>query len=359
MNFRFPLTLLATAIAVILPAAAQSLLKTYPLEGDVKNTRWTFLASQNPSRYPDTFPGMRGTMTVALPGYGAGMGLYSWTGGYSLKVNQPSSNTSSTQGFDIHQVVFQLDVTWDPATTFPASGGPKLSYNGGNQQIAATLPMIVDGTRVVENETGVPEMEDIESFSYRGITWQWDLSGLPENVQTVQIHMPFANHTSVVGAQIDVSSQFVNLAVEKTPVELWRETHFGSSANSGQSADDFDFDNDGLSNLVEYALGTSPVSSTEGRSAAPRAVMTAGRLALSFSLPASPPADAIYRVQVSDSLSGWRTLATKTGSGAWNWSGGGASGVTLGTAAAGRVPVTVADDTTGQQRRMMRLQIAY
>lgn len=358
MNFRFRLILLTAAWLGVMPAAAQSLLKTYPLEGDVKNTRWTFLASQNPNRYPDSFPAMKGTMTVASPGYGAGMGLYSWTGAYSIKVSQPSSSTSAA-GFDINHVVFQLDVTWDPATVFPTGGGPKLSYNGGNQQVAATLPMVVEGTRVVQNETGVPEMEGIDSFAYRGITWQWDLTGIAANIQNVQIQMPFANHTSVVGAQIDVSSQFTEIASQKTPLEEWRQTHFGSSANSGPSADDVDYDNDGLPNLVEYALGSSPVSSSEGQAFAPSIMMASGRLSLSLSLPASPPADAIFRVQVSDSLSGWRTLAAKTGSGAWTWSGEGSSRITLGAASGGRAPVTIADDTTGRTSRMMRLEVSH
>ena len=176
-------------------ASAESLLKSHPLPGQVKTTYWTFLASQNPYRIPDSPSTMTGTMAVASPGYGASMGLYSWTGNYSMTVNQASTAGPS---FRIQQVVYQLDVTWDPATTFPFNGGPKLSYNGGNQQIPATLPMIVDGTRIVDNDTGIPEMEGIDSFAYRGITWQWDLSGAVENITSVRIQMPFANHTSVV-----------------------------------------------------------------------------------------------------------------------------------------------------------------
>ena len=43
-----------------------------------------------------------------------------------------------------------------------------------------------------------------------------------------------------------------------TPLEVWRQLHFGSSANSGNGADLFDFDQDGLTNLVEFAFGLDP-----------------------------------------------------------------------------------------------------
>ncbi|MCB1210823.1 MAG: hypothetical protein KDK97_15985 [Verrucomicrobiales bacterium] len=47
-------------------------------------------------------------------------------------------------------------------------------------------------------------------------------------------------------------------AVALTPIESWRQFYFASPANSGDGADDFDFDHDGLSNLLEAKLGTLP-----------------------------------------------------------------------------------------------------
>ncbi len=43
-----------------------------------------------------------------------------------------------------------------------------------------------------------------------------------------------------------------------TPLEQWRQLHFGSAANTGDAADSFDFDQDGLVNLLEWAAGTLP-----------------------------------------------------------------------------------------------------
>ncbi len=339
-------------------AGAQSLLKAYPLQGEVKTTYWTFLASQNPHWIPNSPTTMTGSMTVASPGYGAGMDLYSWTGHYSTTVHQAASPAPS---FPIHHVVYQLDVTWDPATTFPFNGGPKLSYNGGNQQIPATLPMIVDGTRVVQNETGIPEMGGIDSFAYRGITWQWDLSGVPGTISSVSIQMPFANHTSVVGTRIDVASEFLQVGGNPTtPLEQWRQSHFQTTENSGRAADLADYDADGIANLVEYGLGSDPASNSgaNGPSAKPAVVIAGGQLALSFAIPATPPQELIYRVQVSGDLAEWVTLATKAGTQAWVWNGGGASRITT-TASGDRSRVTVGDNEPTGGIRLMRLNITY
>lgn len=43
-----------------------------------------------------------------------------------------------------------------------------------------------------------------------------------------------------------------------TPIESWRDTHFGIMSNSGNAADNFDFDKDGLVNLLEFAFGLNP-----------------------------------------------------------------------------------------------------
>lgn len=49
-----------------------------------------------------------------------------------------------------------------------------------------------------------------------------------------------------------------------TPVQSWRLKHFGSTAATGNAVDSADPDGDGRNNLLEYALGTSPVSGLHG-----------------------------------------------------------------------------------------------
>lgn len=47
-----------------------------------------------------------------------------------------------------------------------------------------------------------------------------------------------------------------------TPRQVWRQTNFGITANTGNAADSADPDGDGHSNLLEYALGSMPNSSS-------------------------------------------------------------------------------------------------
>jgi len=45
-------------------------------------------------------------------------------------------------------------------------------------------------------------------------------------------------------------------------INAWRKLWFGTTANAGASADSFDFDQDGLVNLVEWACGLNPTTSS-------------------------------------------------------------------------------------------------
>lgn len=67
-------------------------------------------------------------------------------------------------------------------------------------------------------------------------------------------------------------------------IDAWRQQHFGTSANSGDAADDADPDSDDLANLLEYAFGLDPTSPS--RQGLPEAgtVEVAGRKHLTLAL---------------------------------------------------------------------------
>ncbi len=96
-----------------------------------------------------------------------------------------------------------------------------------------------------------------------------------------------------------------------TPLDAWRFAAFGTDLNTGTAADTADFDFDGVANLMEYALGTTPTNAASAT--APIAVILNQRLQLTF-LRARP--DVTYIVEASSNLSpgSWTTLATNPGS---------------------------------------------
>lgn len=102
------------------------------------------------------------------------------------------------------------------------------------------------------------------------------------------------------------------LPASLTALQQWRQTFFGTTANSGNAADDFDFDKDGLVNLLEYGFGLDP---TKGSSALiPQGVVSGSDFTVSFTQPAGV-SGVTYAAESSTTLQGpsW-TPVTDTGS---------------------------------------------
>ncbi len=145
----------------------------------------------------------------------------------------------------------------------------------------------------------------------------------------------------------------------------WRENNFPD--HDPLSTPQADRDGDGISNLIEYALGSSPLSGSanNGPAALPQALIAApeallnGRLTLQVNLPNPAASDLIHVVEAASSPAGmWTPLATKVGTGAWTWNPGGTSRIILGTPASGRVVVKVGDSVaiSAGSRRFLRLK---
>ena len=153
------------------------------------------------------------------------------------------------------------------------------------------------------------------------------------------------------------------------PIETWRQSYFNTTANSGLTADDADFDGDGLLNLMEYALGRNPTltSGNEAQAALPVGVLNdsgdpllSDRYSLSFSINSPAPTDLTYTVQAGDDLENWTPVAESTGDSTWTWLAGGASHIVVGTPSAGRVTIKVGDmvPQNGTPKRVMRLKVS-
>ncbi|MGA0854005.1 MAG: alpha-amylase family glycosyl hydrolase [Luteolibacter sp.] len=143
----------------------------------------------------------------------------------------------------------------------------------------------------------------------------------------------------------NTDSDTVTLTAALTPIETWRQLHFGSPENTGLGADENIVANDGMSNLMKYALGINP--STPGINGAPTAIREDGLLKFTFTR-RRDATDITYLVEgTSDLASDWTTLYSSAQS-AYE---GGQNEST---------PVTVPDNPPAgstPSRRFMRLKV--
>jgi hypothetical protein len=97
-------------------------------------------------------------------------------------------------------------------------------------------------------------------------------------------------------------------------IQTWRQTHFGTTANAGDAADTFDFDRDGVPNLVEFAFGLDPKSG--GSLQLPQAQLQGDNFVVTFQQ-AAGVAGVVYAAESSPSgAAGSWTNVPDTGAGA-------------------------------------------
>lgn len=91
------------------------------------------------------------------------------------------------------------------------------------------------------------------------------------SAQTLIVTAPgeSSSATGVNGNQSDNDSSrsgagyvFGGFELPITPLDSWRQSHFGTAANEGIASDFADPDNDGLVNLMEFATGEDPTASS-------------------------------------------------------------------------------------------------
>ncbi len=141
---------------------------------------------------------------------------------------------------------------------------------------------------------------------------------------------------TVTGGQ--VLTVDVNYGTELTPLEAWRQSHFGTTANTGDAADNFDADGDGQSNLDEYTAGTNPKNPADVFK-----VLSTTRAANAFTLVAPGKAGRIYILERRHDL----------GSGSWQT----VPGATAGPLAADG-PVTLTDPASPPDRAFYRARVS-
>ena len=134
----------------------------------------------------------------------------------------------------------------------------------------------------------------------QGSTKSWTMSGnaragLPAGDLFVEF-IPVSGYQTPTNYSINIVANDsrtydVTFQSSQTPQETWRQTHFGTTANSGNAADDNDYDHDGFTNAEEFAAGTNPTLSGDffkaenpHRSGGTFTLSTAGRAGRAYAL---------------------------------------------------------------------------
>lgn len=112
-----------------------------------------------------------------------------------------------------------------------------------------------------------------------------------EAVDSIGLHFPLASNPPAV-----------------LPYQEWRNTHFNAIelTNDTISGPQADPDGDGLTNLIEFALGYLPRAAEQNRLAAVRAF---GDATSAYLLPKTPRPGITYQLEISNDLTNWRTGA--------------------------------------------------
>ena len=147
-----------------------------------------------------------------------------------------------------------------------------------------------------------------------------------------------------------------------TPIENWRISWFGSTANTGNSADLADPNGNAIVNLLEYAFNGDPKASSTSPDILPQVGINAGNNALRLTFTRYlDRTDLTLTVKAADSPTGpWTDLARSTAGGAFAILQPGATVGETGTGSIRAVTVTDLFPITdpAHPKRFLRLEVA-
>lgn len=156
---------------------------------------------------------------------------------------------------------------------------------------------------------------------------------------------------SIVSNDADENPFRINLSGTSTgltPLETWRQTYFNDSSDGGERTLTADFDKDGMSNLLEYALGTNPAIPTPP-DARPQGGMLSGTFTLTYHRPAGGVPGVAYDVQMAQpGMSGWTSAISGTD-----------YTQTISPNGDGSEKVVITFDSLSGNQRFARISVAY
>lgn len=233
----------------------------------------------------------------------------------------PSANTSGlatitltvSDGVLTASDTFVLTVTGtNDAPTISTIANQTLALNG----VTPALPFTVSDTETPANALAIsvsssnPSLVPVGNVVING-------NGVAHTTVVTPSTNQVGSATITLGVNdgVTTTTSSFTVTVNGTPSQQWRQQYFGNVLTSGSAADTADPDNDGMENLMEYALGLSPTSAgAEGsRIVADRETISTSNY-LRLTITKNPSAtDVTYVVEVSSDPSNplsWTSAGT-------------------------------------------------
>lgn len=196
----------------------------------------------------------------------------------------------------IDSTVIQLfDTAQQSAADDQGYGGGGITHTGYSAVSAATTGSLI--VNITPGGTGWRP-----TGSTKPVTPSGNIrADMTEGTYTIEF-TPVAGYQTPANQSVQViagttQTYSIEYLPNQTPQESWRQTHFGSSANSGNGADSADPDGDGYSNLAEYTAGTHPTNASDHFKA-----QSPTRGAGTFSLSTAGKTGRTYELQRSSTL---------------------------------------------------------
>ena len=206
-----------------------------------------------------------------------------------------TSNTDTTLANHFIRLASNDHTTleWRPRLTVPTSNRPAPDVNPG------TAPSAVVGANVVFGGSATNAISSAWSVvSGPGPAWVI-------NPDTIRFSAPGVYQLRFAGVNVNgESSRNLSVTVTGTaitPIEVWRQTHFGNHLNSGPGLDTADNDADGVVSLLEYATAMNPAVNDK----VPASIIKAANM-LEFVYTRNKAAtDVTCTVEWSENLAAW------------------------------------------------------
>ncbi len=273
--------------------------------------------------------------------------IYAQNNGFVINSAVSGSSNLSITGNSGNSVTFGGANTW----TGSLSVATGVTYVLGNTSTHCFVPGASGTTNVIGGAgsvtlNGAFVIDTASASTTSGSTWTLVSATGTKTYGATFTVTGFTADGGAVGArkwtksgyQYDEATHTLSVTATATPLQSWRQTNFGTTANSGNAADAADFDGDGRANLLEYATGTNP---TVANSGAVVAVAKSGSF-LSLAFDHIGDASLTYVVEASNDLATWSTVQSYSG-----------------LTAAGQQTYVDNVPLTGPARRFLRLRVQY